>query len=86
MIKLKTIYKEFRNNLSLGGEELHPSNLEEVFFYLIKLGIKEVIVNENEMITIIRYIAVTSGNTEIGIRAILDGKTDRFLGIKLVLK
>ena len=64
---------------------LSYSNIDDVFRHLKNLGIDEIEINQEQMGMIINLFVANSANTELGAKASIEGKTDKFMGIKLFL-
>ena len=80
MIKLKDIYSKVDNCVPL-----RPVCVDFVFKEVIRQRIKEVIVDEDEMFSLIIYFTATAKG-EIADWALHLGKLDQIFGVKLILK
>lgn len=81
-MKLKEIY-----NTSEFNKQLSYSNLDDVFSKVVSLGIKEVVVDINEMFMIANFMAFNVGkDTKESWDAMETGKVDMVYGIKLKLE
>lgn len=61
-------------------------NIDDIFRHLKVLGIDEIEVNKKHMGMIVGFFVGNSGQTELGAKAGVEGKIDKFLGVKLILK
>ena len=83
MVKLEEMYRR------VGFEAITVSEIDDIFYALKKLGIQEVIVNNEQMGMITMWCIANYGDKEYDgwsrARIIREGKIDKFLGIQLVV-
>jgi hypothetical protein len=89
-MKLDDVIKtpEFKRLMLVDVKEevcISVTNIDDIFYLLKFLNIKEIDVTLDNMATITRLVMFNTGNTEYGSTALKTGKVDEFLGVKLNL-
>lgn len=75
----KTGYEDAREIILMG------INYDDILSSLIDMGVEELEVDKEQMIFLTRMFCNSYSNTELGAKALLEGKIDTLLGIKLFL-
>lgn len=61
-----------------------PTNIDDICREARRQGIREVEVDEFEMLTAAYFVGANCGNTEYGSQAIKTGKVEMLMGVKLI--
>ena len=70
----------------LGFDGVKTSNIDDIVFKLLELGVKEIEVSQAEMNIIVAFYLANSGDKDPDKPKILrEGKIDKYLGLKVKL-
>ena len=83
-------YAKYVNDLTTSRKEnsemkITIMNIDDIFRHLLRMGVEEVEVNKYQMSMITSLFVAGCGKTEVGAKAMLEGRIDTFFGIKLKL-